>query len=87
MGGKTHFPQARSNSGDKQSNLSQLNISKVKDSAGVSGGLSSLSPLNPQATAPTLSDNSTSPGFSEERIATNPSRDSAKKNGLGFEIC
>ncbi len=86
MAVKGYFPQEKSDTG-QQSNLSQLNISKVRDSAGVSGGLSSLSPLNPQATAPDLNDNGTSEGFAEEHISKNPQAVPAKKNGLTFDIC
>ena len=68
-------------------NLSHLKPGKCGDKAGVSGGVSTLTPLNPGSTAPSESSDSSAPGFSTQRITTNPTKSSGSKNGKSFDIC
>jgi hypothetical protein len=68
-------------------NLSHLNPGKCNDKAGVTGGVSELTPANPTSVAPPLTTESSSPGFVTERIAKNPTKTSAKKGGRSFDIC
>lgn len=67
--------------------VSHLKAGKAKDSAGVTGGVSVLKPLNPGSTAPSESSDSSAPGFSTQRITKNPAGSSASKNGKNFDIC
>ena len=67
--------------------ISHLKPGKAKDSAGVSGGVSVLKPLNPGSTAPSESSDGSAPGFKTSRITKNPVSTSASKNGKNFDIC
>jgi hypothetical protein len=67
--------------------VSHLKAGKAKDSAGVTGGVSVLKPLNPGSVAPSETSDSSAPGFSTQRIAKNPVSGGASKNGKNFDIC
>lgn len=67
-------------------NLSHLKPGKCNDKAGVTGGVSTLVGFNSDSQDPTLSSDSSAPGFSTQRITKNPTCDSASKNGNSFSI-
>jgi hypothetical protein len=67
--------------------VSHLKAGKAKDSAGVTGGVSTLKPLNVNGSNPSESSDGSAPGFKTSRITKNPSSESASKNGKSFDIC
>lgn len=70
----------------KMSNLSHLKPSKPSESVGVKDGLSDLKGLDVNSADPSLSSDSSAPGFSTQRVTKNPASSSASKNGKSFEI-
>lgn len=67
-------------------NLSHLKPGKSKDKAGVSGGVSTLSPCNVDSADPTESKDGKN-GFTTQRITTNPQKVGVSKNGKSFDVC
>jgi hypothetical protein len=70
----------------KMGNLSHLKPGKAGDKAGIEYGLSDQSGLDVNSADPSLSNDSSAPGFSTQRITNNPVSKSASKNGKSFDI-